>query len=1789
MAFVAAAVLGLAAAGALPEGAYAQQSEIEIVAVSSLGNNNTLLLDAAHDVDVFTIGSRTYAAVTSEGDDGLQIVNVSNPASLQAAGSLANGGSARLSDAQGVDTFTIGSSTYAAVAAYSQGLQIVNVTDPDNPAAVGNLSDGGSSKLGGAQGVDVFTIGGDTYAAVAAHVDNALQIVNVTDPDNPAAVGNLADGDGSLELSGAQGVNVFTIGSNTYAAVAAVDDNGLQIVNVTDPTNPAAAGKLSDTGSMELHGARGVTTFVIGGNTYAAVASWTDDGFQIVNVTDPDNPAPAGRLEDSGSLRLDGAQGVDVFTIGSSTYVVVSSGSDNGLQIVNVTDPDNPAPAGNLGDNGSRKLANARNLDVFVIGESTYAAVTAIRDDGLQIVRLETETPNSPPVAPAETATTAEDTSVTITPTVSDPDTSDTPVISAVDNPPNGTATHDDDTITYTPDADYEGTDTFGYTVSDGTDTAQGTVTVTVTRDNNAPVMGTIGDQNATPDTQLTITPTVTDADTTDTHTYSISRGTLPAAAVFNTSDGSITWTPVQADAGQTHTVTITVNDGRGGTDSQTFDIAVTETPNAPPVAPAETATTAEDTPVTITPAISDPDTSDTPVISAVDNPPNGTATHDDDTITYTPDQDYDGTDTFGYTVSDGTDTAQGTVTVTVTRDNNAPVMGTIGDQNATPGIQLVITPTVTDDDPTDTHTYSISRGTLPAAAVFSTSGGLLIWTPVQADAGQTHTVTITVNDDRGGTNSQTFDIVVADMDTSEITLTPVGNLNDTGSRELDGAQGVAVFAIGQNTYAAVAASRDAGLQIVNITDPSNPTAADSLGDNNTLLLGGARSVDIFAIGANTYAAVASRTDDGLQIIDVTNPSSLVAVGNLEDTIDEVGDIPIEGFLLDGARSVDIFTINGSTYAAVASSIDDGLQIIDVTNPASPAAAGSLDDDGSRELDGANAVAIFEINSNTYAAVASFADDGLQIVDVTNPASPAAAGSLGDNNTLRLDGPQGVTSFVIGSSTYVAISSQTDNGLQIVDVTNPASPAAAGSLADTNSLLLGNVNGIDAFTMGSSTYVAAASFADDGLQIIDVTDPAGPVGAGNLADTTSLLLDGPRDVDIFTMGSSTYAAVASEYDDGLQVVRLDEAASSIPPVISLVGDNPLIHELGTPYADPGATTDDGSEVTTDTSQVDVNVLGDYLVTYTATDDDGNTATAIRIVYVHDTAPPTFESATLDENTGAMTITFSETIDVSTTNLSLLYVSDINQEDTVLLEGAGFDDATLDTETLSLTLVESQLTQIIPMDTPQLDISSGAVSDILGNQIGDSPDNPITVTADDPGLSFESATLNEDTGAMTITFSETVDVSATSLSLLYVSDINQADTVPLTGAGFDFASADVETLSLTLVESQIRQITPMGTPQLDIAAGAVSDLLGNQIDDSPDNPIVLAERVQTRDDDGGSSTGSQPSAGRTNSGGGGGGGGGGRIGIISTTADADLAYITSISWDCTAGLVTVTAGPVSDDLSVSVRTTLTGTDATTAAGQTEEGLVFTASMHQNETYIGVSAILHSGESLTSDYESVNVDACVGERTYDTPMSLSADIDQGAAGQPRDAIVEPETEPPVPDEPETVVQPEPETEPPVPDEPETVVQPEPEPEMPEEPHTPAQPEPEQQAGSELGGSCLIATAAYGTEMAPQVQALREIRDGTLLSTDSGSSFVAGFNSVYYSFSPAIADLERQSPVFREAVRIAISPMISTLSIMSLAEEGSESSVLALGASVIALNIGMYVAAPVAAIVAARRLRG
>jgi hypothetical protein len=120
------------------------------------------------------------------------------------------------------------------------------------------------------------------------------------------------------------------------------------------------------------------------------------------------------------------------------------------------------------------------------------------------------------------------------------------------------------------------------------------------------------------------------------------------------------------------------------------------------------------------------------------------------------------------------------------------------------------------------------------------------------------------------------------------------------------------------------------------------------------------------------------------------------------------------------------------------------------------------------------------------------------------------------------------------------------------------------------------------------------------------------------------------------------------------------------------------------------------------------------------------------------------------------------------------------------------------------------------------------------------------------------------------------------------------------------------------------------------------------------------------------------------------------------------------------------------------------------------------------------------------------------------------------------------------------------------------------------------------------CLIATASYGSAMAPQVQQLREIRDNHLLKTESGAAFMGGFNAFYYSFAPTVAGWENDNPVFKEVVRAVITPLITSLSLLNYVSMDSEAEVLGYGLSLIILNLGMYAGIPAIMIIGIRKKR-
>ncbi len=86
----------------------------------------------------------------------------------------------------------------------------------------------------------------------------------------------------------------------------------------------------------------------------------------------------------------------------------------------------------------------------------------------------------------------------------------------------------------------------------------------------------------------------------------------------------------------------------------------------------------------------------------------------------------------------------------------------------------------------------------------------------------------------------------------------------------------------------------------------------------------------------------------------------------------------------------------------------------------------------------------------------------------------------------------------------------------------------------------------------------------------------------------------------------------------------------------------------------------------------------------------------------------------------------------------------------------------------------------------------------------------------------------------------------------------------------------------------------------------------------------------------------------------------------------------------------------------------------------------------------------------------------------------------------------------------------------------------------------------------------------------------------------AFMTTFNQFYYSFSPTIADIEREQPIFKEMIKITLTPMISSLSILNLTDIDSEEEMLGYGISIILLNVGMYVGIPLFGILKLQQMR-
>ncbi|WP_341218465.1 Ig-like domain-containing protein, partial [Neptunomonas phycophila] len=633
-----------------------------------------------------------------------------------------------------------------------------NVLDNDSFENAGRIVDSYTTPSFGtviidAQGNATYTPGTSftgtdsfTYTVLSnGTYETATVTINVNPPANAdptsSAVGNQTANDGelfSLNISG----NFADADGDTLTYSASGLPTGLTL----DAATGIISGTLGSSASTQIaNGEYGITITANDGN-----GGLVSESFSLTIS----NPAPTAVADSFSGDEDDNITG---------NVLLNDSDSDGDSLSVN-TSPIVAPLHGSLTLNGDGSFVyipdpNYNGNDTF-----TYQVIDADGGTANAVVSLTVNAVNDTPIATGESATTDEDTPVTVDVLANDTDADGDSLSVDSATATNGTvAINPDGTITYTPDANFTGSDTITYTVSDGNGgTSTATVAVTINAVNDNPT--TTGESATTDeDTPVTVDVLANDSDV-DGDTLSVDSATAANGTVAINPDGTITYTP-NANFTGSDTITYTVSDGNGGTSSAIVNVTVDPINDAPTTA-GESATTDEDTPVTVDVLANDSDVDgDTLTVDSA-TAGNGTvAINPDGTITYTPNANFTGSDTITYTVTDGNGgTATATVAVTINAVNDSP--STAGESATTDEDTPVTIDVLANDSDVDGDTLTVDSASAANGTVAINPDGTITYTP-DANFTGSDTITYTVTDGNGGTATATVAVTINSVNDS--------------------------------------------------------------------------------------------------------------------------------------------------------------------------------------------------------------------------------------------------------------------------------------------------------------------------------------------------------------------------------------------------------------------------------------------------------------------------------------------------------------------------------------------------------------------------------------------------------------------------------------------------------------------------------------------------------------------------------------------------------------------------------------------------------------------------------------------------------------------------------------------------------------------------------------------------------------------------------------------------------------------------------------------------------------
>ena len=383
-----------------------------------------------------------------------------------------------------------------------------------------------------------------------------------------------------------------------------------------------------------------------------------------------------------------------------------------------------------------------------------------IRSGHGQLIITSAAPSNTAPTATAQSVTGNEDSPQTITLAGSDAE-GDALTYALATNPSNGTWTLSGNVVTYTPNTNYNGSDNFTFTVFDGELTSSAaTVNISITAVNDAPTATT---QSVTDNEDVTQTITLSGTDVDgDNLTYALAAN--PSNGTWTLSGNVVTYTP-NANYNGSDNFTFTVSDGELTSSAATVNISIT-TVNDAPTASAQSVSGNEDAAQTITLAGSDAE-GDALTYALATNPSNGTSTLSGNVVTYTPNTNYNGSDSFTFTVSDAELTSTpATISITVTAVNDAPtaaVQSASGNEDEAQEITLA-----GNDADGDALTYALA--TNPSNGTSTLIGNVVTYTP-NTNYNGSDNFTFTVSDAEYTSSAATVSITVASVNDLPVIL----------------------------------------------------------------------------------------------------------------------------------------------------------------------------------------------------------------------------------------------------------------------------------------------------------------------------------------------------------------------------------------------------------------------------------------------------------------------------------------------------------------------------------------------------------------------------------------------------------------------------------------------------------------------------------------------------------------------------------------------------------------------------------------------------------------------------------------------------------------------------------------------------------------------------------------------------------------------------------------------------------------------------------------------------------